>query len=450
MKTKHLLSVLLLVFILCVSILTSCTEPCEHAYIEGICDKCGEADENYTPPCVHPTYTEGACTTCGTPCAHPTYTEGACATCGTPCAHPTYTEGACATCGTPCAHENMTDDVCQDCGYQTPVVIPADKGASLYHEMIEAYKALILYKLVNEELPPKPQNPKYYTDAIYAVGMAYDPTMEVGYAMKDIDNDGYLELLLMGRESRLYAMFTIAENTPKVVIVFQNGMGYLAPDGTIFYNDQVTVEKTTTSTRYISRLCDGVLVGITYGWTDTDGSLDTDEDTIYFVTDEKGVQTTVEKTGKYKEYGDTYAYYWDYSTRLTKLSELVFIPALPSTIVEVPKADFSTYEAIIHTFGLMHSTVAGGRFVRSSWVAGAYDMGMTFDSEADFHLYNKLLSAAVLVQNSSTASFGYILVDLDKNGTDELILMESKYYVLAIFTMQNGKPVLLRPAYLRD
>ncbi|MBR2612063.1 MAG: hypothetical protein IKC72_03235, partial [Clostridia bacterium] len=76
MKTKHLLSVLLLVFILCVSILTSCTEPCEHAYIEGICDKCGEADENYTPPCVHPTYTEGACTTCGTPCAHPTYTEG--------------------------------------------------------------------------------------------------------------------------------------------------------------------------------------------------------------------------------------------------------------------------------------------------------------------------------------------------------------------------------------
>ena len=419
------------------------TPPCEHNFIGGVCDKCGETDPTYTPPCTHPGYENGNCITCGTPCAHPSYEEGVCTTCAIPCTHPSYEEGDCTVCGTVCNHSEMNEGVCGACGYRETPVIPEDGGASMYSEIITAYKDLILYKRLNEELPPKPSNPKYYTDAIYEVAKAYDPTIEVGYAMKDIDGDGYLELVLMGRESRLYALFTIYENTPKTVAVFQNGMGYLTPDGTIFHNSSITVEKKTTSERFITRLLNGSLVGISYGWVDTDGSLDTDEDTYYFVTDENGTQTIVEKSGKYKEYTDTYDYFWSYPTRLTKLSELVYIPALPMTFTEVPTADFSSYDAIIRTFALMHQTVSGGKFERSKWISGQYDFSMSFLTQADFHLYNRLLSATVLVQNSSTASFGTVRTDLDGNGTEELILMESKYYVLAIFTTVDGKPLLL-------
>ena len=53
---------------------------------------------------------------------------------------------------------------------------------------------------------------------------------------KDIDLNGYKELVLMDTASRAHAIFHIVDSEAKVLIVFQNGMGYTAPGGEVFYN----------------------------------------------------------------------------------------------------------------------------------------------------------------------------------------------------------------------
>ena len=41
------------------------------------------------------------------------------------------------------------------------------------------------------------------------------------------------------------------------------------------------------------------------------------------------------------------------------------------------------------------------------------------------------------------AAFGYAITDLNKDGNDELVLLLQDYTVLAIFTLENGKPKLV-------
>lgn len=309
----------------------------------------------------------------------------------------------------------------------------------MYSEIVEDFKYLILYKYTTTELPEREENEPFYMDALYETAKEYDPSMEMGYAFKDVDKDGYKELLLMGRESRVYAIFTVIEKAPVLVSTFQRGMGYLGPDGMVFYNAKVFSDSGAQIGlgNHMKHLSGGKLVGFEYGWTEENGT------TSYYCTLENGEKTAI-SYDEYKAYRDNvYQYFWDYPTRLTKQNGLKFIPALITTEKPKIKADFSTYEAIILTFGLMHSEVAGGKYSRSDWISGKYDSKMIFERVEDYELYNRLIGAVVLVQNSVSAVFGYSEKDLNGDGTSELILMDNSYHVFAIFTKIDGKPVLL-------
>ncbi len=437
MKKTRIIT-LLLVAVMAVTALVACGK-CTHVYEGGVCTECGEADPDYKAPCTH-TYENGACSKCGEACEH-IYEDGACEICGEACAH-SYDDGECLKCGETCTHAVYEDGVCTECGEGEPEPMkPEDGGASMYESMISDFEDLILYKYTYQELPPRGDGEPFYTDALYKVAAQYDPSMDMGYALKDINGDGYVELVLMGRDARLYAMFTIVEDAPVLVHVFQQGMGYTTPDGTVFYNEK---DGSTSTVKYhIKKLVDGELVGTEYGRLDVDGNFDTDDETYYSIVD--GIERELSHD-EYKQYGDFYAGYWDYPTRLTRLTGYRFYSALPAKIEEKPTADFSTYESVIDTFGLMYSEVAlklGTKYEKSKWTSGAYDTGMNFTSDEDYYIYNRLIGACVLVQSSSSASFGYALRDLNGDSVDELILLESKYYVLAIFTEVDGKAVLL-------
>ncbi len=416
--------VFLLVLVIAFTALTACGG-CKHKYVDGVCSECGEADPDYKAPCSH-SYTDGVCSKCGA--SDPDYIP--------PCAH-SYVKGACTLCGEACDH-SYSEGVCSVCGAEDPDYIPADGGASMYEDIVEKFQYLILYKHLNEELPPKGSNEPFYVDALYEVAGEYNPSIEMGYAFRDIDGDGYSELLLMGRESRIYGMFTILNKEPALVATFQQGMGYIDPDGMIFYNSkefgdnggQIALEY------HMTYLVDGQLVGVEYGWVDVD------QDTIYYCVSEDGVRTEL-SYDEYKLYKNAYEYYWNYPTRLTRLNGFRFYTALIDSANPVVTADFSTYDAIINTFGLMYSHVAEGKYEKTKWTGGAYDSKMLFSSEEDYALYNKIIAACVLVQNNSKAVFGYALKDLNGDGADELILLDSKFYVLAIFTEIDGKPILL-------
>lgn len=429
---------------------SKCGLVCEHEYVDGLCGICGiECKHNYNngvcdvcgKACGHE-YVEGVCGECGKVCEH-NYTNGVCSICEKACVHE-YVEGVCEECGKVCEH-TYVEGVCSECQTEDPNWVPADGGVSLYEEIILKYTELILYKYVNEELPPRQDDEEYYVDALYDVAYWYDPSLTFGYAYKDINNDGYVELFLLGRDSRLYGLFTIVDKKAAVVETFQNGLGYLSPDGMIFYNVKYMDENVQQLglENHMTYLIGDKLVGFEYGWYDADKNYATEDDEIYYQVTEDGIETVL-TYDEFKVYRDNkYVYYWDYSTRLTKLSGLKFEAVIPLVSEAVITADFSSYDAIIDTFGLMHSEVAGGKYVRTKWTGGEYDAKVIFESDEDFNIYNRLLGACVLVQNSSTAQFGYAQKDLNNDGTNELVLMDQKYNVFAIFTLVDNKPVLL-------
>lgn len=429
-------------------ICSSCGLGCEHAeYENGACKVCGIV-------CVHAEYENGACKVCGTVCAHETYEEGACTVCGMACTHEAYENGVCVACGTVCAHETYVEGVCASCGALDPDYVPADGGVSMYAEIVERYKYLVLYKFTVSELPEEEAEPAYYEAALRYVANYYDPSIDLGFAYKDINGDGYVELLLMGKEARLYALFTIVNREAVVVKTFQDGMGYLDSTGLVFSHEKRFEEGTTNQiglTYRFERLVDGKLVGTGFGWDDGDGVYATEDDEVYFKL-ENGEKVTIDYDTEYKVLVDhTYEYYIGYPTRVTKLSNLVYNTALVEKDVPTVKADFSSYEAIIKTFTYMYTNVAGNdRLDKSDWFKGDYDNGMIFDTYEDYVTYSKIVAGAGFITSGSSAKYGHAVKDLNGDGVNELILMDSygsgtsaKFGIFAIFTLVDEKPVLL-------
>lgn len=448
-KSRIVILVAMMLLLTCMLLITAC-EKCQHNFQNGKCAECGEADPNYKEPsCVHSyvdgtcekcgiacehSYTNSYCTKCGAACAH-SYTIGVCTLCGKNCVH-TFSNGVCNECSIACAH-TYNEGVCVTCSAKDPDYLP-EKGRPLYDEIIDEFKHLILYKYTTEELPPRGDDEPFYTDALYEVAAQFDPAKYFGYSFKDIDGDGYDELFLVENTSRLYAIFSIKDKAPILVTTFQNGMGYLQDDGTVFFN---TKDGLKFLGNHITRLIDGKLVGIVYGWEDPDNDANNNNDIYYYIS-EDGTKTEISKD-EYTAVKSEYVYYWENATRLTKLSDLVFNPALVATGTPNTKADFSTYDAITKTFGYMHTMAVEGKWERSRWIGGTYDEGMIFKTEADFVLYNKLFAAYFLVPENKVGTVGYAKKDLNGDGTEELILLDGNFNVFAIFTQVDGQVVLL-------
>lgn len=442
--------------------------PCEHSYEDGVCTGCGATDPDYDPPCTHSysdgvcvncgavcthnyingvcivciricphDYEEGVCTECGNVCLH-SYSNGSCLGCGIPCPH-VFVGGACAKCEMPCEH-SYEDGACTVCGAEDPEYLRKDAGRRFYTELVNEYKSLVLYKLTNSELPPRGDSEPDYTDALYEVVGHFQPYSRFGYSYRDLDGDGYVELLLTENTNRIYALFTVKDEAPVLVTTFPQGMGYLTREGEIFYNVKEFDSDGQIFLSYsITRLEGGRLVGISYGWEDADENYTTTGDEVYFAI-ENGVKREL-SYAEYKAYRTPYTYYWESSTRLTKLADLCYNPALGTELLTEHVADFSSYSAITKTFGLIISDVAGGRLSRSDFIAGDYDEGMIFESEEDFIIYNRLIAACVLASDSSR--YGYAERDLNGDGVNELVILDANYNVLAIFTLLDGAPVLL-------
>jgi len=424
-----------------------CGTVCEHAeYENGACKVCGTV-------CEHAEYENGACKECGTVCEHTEYENGACKECGTVCEHAEYENGACKVCGTVCSHETYEEGVCTVCGADDPNYVPADGGKSLYNDIIERYQSLVLYVLVNETLPEAPAEPAYYEDALRFAASNYVPsTTDMGYAYKDINGDGYFELILMSNKNNIFVLFTIKDKAPVVLKTFSEGLGYLDKNGVVFSAEKTYVEGTTSQIGVdyrFERLVDGELYCyLAFGWDDADGVYETADDEIYYKL-EDGVNTVIDYDA-YKVFRDhTYEYYVSNPTRMTKLSGIQYTPALADEVTEKPVADFSTYEAIIETIKTAYAV--NSKFDKSKWLKYEYDNLLSFKSTEDFEMYNRIVAAAgFITSSSSSAKLGYVIKDLNGDGIDELLLVDTygtgtsaKMGLFAIFTLVDNKPVLL-------
>ncbi len=99
---------------------------------------------------------------------------------------------------------------------------------------------------------------------------------------------------------------------------------------------------------------------------------------------------------------------------------------------------FSSYDAVLY----MYSIIAKNAMTYNDQIN--YKAMFKFNSELDEEWYNKLSNAALTLRPKDIISYGYEYIDINKDGTKELILTTGNdYSILAIFTMSNGKPVLL-------
>ncbi|MBE5742050.1 MAG: hypothetical protein E7360_01875 [Clostridiales bacterium] len=433
--------VLLLSFLMIVAT-ASCggnASPCAHnEYSNGKCTQCGKVCEHV--------YADGECTVCKKNCEHTAYVNGKCNECGKVCAHTSYEDGKCKVCKMDCVH-SFKEGTCEVCGAEDPYFIPADGGESLYGELIDEFTRIIFYKYNNGTLPTR-ENESGYVDALYEVGEYFEPSRDMGYALKDVNGDGWKELLLMESDNRLDALFTLVDKQIVTVEVFQNGMGYLYKDGLFFYNKkrwdsnnvQIYIEN------HWKRLEGGKFVGQEFVKCDEDEDSTTEGDKYY--AQETGKERQEITKDEYQVYSDLNYELVSWATRHTRDSELRFNSVLfpTQTDASLPFAKFGTYEEIIETFAYMTNTVAKSTsyFKRIEWSRGSYGNKMKFANETDYFTYDKIIASITRIKApTSTTEYGYSLKDIDGDNSEELILLSDNFVILAIFTKVNEKAVLL-------
>ena len=453
----------------------TCSTVCKHEYENGDCTICDVV-------CAHPTYENGECTTCDVVCTHPTYENGECTTCDVVCAHPTYEnsictvcnmecqhneyeESVCTACGYECTHAQYEEGDCVECGYQDFTWVPADGAVSKYENVVDKFNWLAQQYLENGELPAKEENEPVYVDSLYNAITAFnaykveeDEEAELGYAYKDINGDGWKEMLILRRDSYVYAIYTFVYRNFEVA--YNNDIGYdysYLCEEDILYRFEKGLDannKQIGATYSFMKLVGNAFDGFEYGFYDADGDGSDSDDRIYFKT-ENGEKTETEKAEYTKNSNHTYDYFISYSTISARKVGLIFNPVIGSEDgFEKSVFDLSSYDAIKATYKKMYTEVANKKFDKSAWRDGKYDRGMIFNSAEDYAIYNSLFCSITQHQYSATSTsstYGYAEKDLDGDGVNELILMDAygtgssaRKDIFAIFTLdKEGTPVLL-------
>lgn len=113
-------------------------------------------------------------------------------------------------------------------------------------------------------------------------------------------------------------------------------------------------------------------------------------------------------------------------------------------------ADFSSYEAIIETYKSIVSCFT--EYTYDQYKNNEYIYTLEIPNDETRVIYDKIFSSAYYNYLKDYASnynqdgrnyFGYAIFDINENGSEELILLNDHYDIIAIFTNYNGYPELI-------
>ena len=319
---------------------------------------------------------------------------------------------------------------------------PRDPAVS-YAPVIEAYCALVQSKANAETLTLPADTASAMDKALYGlVNTCEDPTA-LGYAIKDINQDGISELVLLTRNSGVFALFTLEEDTPTLLLHSQVSAA-IYPDGTVC---SMEYDPNAISCIRVQTLEDGELVGLEYG-TVPDG-----EGGYAYYKIEDGVRSEITwEEVQHLDYmhhiiGSDFAY-------INKTSGFRFIPAIPAEPSDnpPPAADFSSYEAILSAYRTIVEQFAD--CTRKKWTAGEYDNLFTITNNTDYEIFHSLFYNGFTAKpttemfgseypHNGNDFYGYAQKDLDGDGVEELFIMDHDYQIRNVFTMVDGRPVHL-------
>lgn len=351
---------------------------------------------------------------------------------------------ACASEGDPIPTDAPTDNPCNDPVQPEPE--SPDVLAAQYEPLVARYTELLMQKINGTTAA---QEDESELDA--AVLALLDETVAackapetMGYATKDINSDGTDELVLLDEKCNLYALFSIYDGK---LIAVDSLMYYASIDekGNIHrLYDEKDGDTVIRSVTYQKSLQNGVLQGMELCLEAQNG-----ERVYYHV--ENGVRTDI----SFAQY-DVYCHRYSPDQTDTKLAGFRFVSATKAPDPSIPVVDLSTYDAILETYRTIITLKWEDSYRNwwTPWTDGEFDRIYRFVNNETYETYAKLFYATWMYRTSAAEfsflyledakyAYGYAKKDLNGDGVEELILLTGTYDVIAIFTVKNGKAVML-------
>ena len=318
-----------------------------------------------------------------------------------------------------------------------------EEQKALYDGIISEYTSLLSDKYNGKELSTPDianmdEREASIFETLYGIVDSCKTAENLGYGYKDLDDNGTPELILLTKYASIQAVFTISEDLPILLeAAYEPGNVFLIIDGNKFSLLRSTV--TDNIEEGIQTIC----------------HVDGDKmvyDTIYGAVYDRGNRTIVER---FQEVNgtrvpideDTYRSLNREYQKITTNTDMTIIkleaPYIHLPLAEskpdsnLPIADFSSYEAIRNTYIAISGCLE--TFNSTNWVHGNYDNLFTFPSDVSYEYYNQFLYMAYY----NNQPLGFDEIDLNGDGTDELVLITEDYRIKAIFTQRDGVPKLL-------
>lgn len=325
----------------------------------------------------------------------------------------------------------------------------AQNSNGKYDEIINQYQALLIAKENGEELLASAKLSKETEAALLdAVDRCEEPSA-MGYATKDINGDGVNELVLLDKASKLYALFTVKGRNPVLLLNMARSGGAILPDGTVFASTYVKDESQRIHIQ-IKKIVSGTLEGLEFGW-ELSG-----EDATYYKA-EDGVRTEIDRD-EYFRLEESIQHFALFAQQSTKETGFRFVPALSDpSAASAPVADFSSYEAILTAYKRI--VIEGFfQYTRQKWSDGEFDDLFFFPDNESYEIFHTIFYGGARARPTTEKwgtkfaydgqnAYGYAKKDLNRDGIEELILLNDNYAIFAIFTMKDGKVIPCKDVY---
>ena len=318
-------------------------------------------------------------------------------------------------------------------------------AASPYGRLIEQYTDLVCAKSAGKELSA-PLLGGEAEAAVYEVVRDYTGTDALGYATKDIDKNGTEELVLMTGSNKIFALFTVKNGAPVLLLKMSTPI-MISKDGTVYAKNKGS----DYHHEILKRLVEGKLAGFEFGHC-----IKNDEEYAYKIEDGTETEITSEEYFALDRYVQTVTSYYN-CYFITKRAGFRFIPArAEKNGTDAPAADFSSYDAILSAYRAIVDLLP--EYKDGKWVNNEYDNLYAFSDNQSYAVFHTIFDGVRSViprktyfgletaENPQNA-YGYSIKDMNGDGVEELILLNDRFTIIAMFTVKDGKAVLLEDAY---
>ncbi len=331
----------------------------------------------------------------------------------------------------------------------------------IYNGIIKKYTELLIAKTNGEEIAAPDSGADEIDVALYeivrdsyglqiVVGNSIQEADHVmGYATKDINKDGIDELVLLDDSNKLFALFTIKDGSPVLLLNMNLMSAAITSDGTVYayasrkYREKYGVDKDFT---YVKKIVDGKLEGLEYGTQYEDGVA------VSMYKIENGKRTKISYNES--ESLDNKCQALSLPHLYTKRAGFRFVPAIADDSTEntAPTPDFTSYDGILAAYKIIVESYS--EYSDSDWMTGKFDSLFNINDNDTYDVFHHIYYNGIRVKPTETRfgqkyakdgdnAYGYAKKDLSGDGIDELILLNDNYEIFAIFTMKDGCAVLL-------